>query len=210
MGKVVGFIGRMSSGKTTAADIMTKQLSELGATVKVFKIADPIYAVQDMHQLLYCVTMLTCAKCSKLNLESAENCYYCGSEDLSVCKKDRLFLMSFGDYIRNTRGDLYFTFLAEGRLKHIPDNEIWICDDIRLRSEYDMFKRVNGFLYEINADLEKRKERGISLGTWTDKPHRTELEMEGYGNHPFIDNNGYMVEFEDKLFLLSKELMGVK
>jgi dephospho-CoA kinase len=149
----IGIIGQQCAGKTTAANFICELFDPL--STEWFKFADPIYDTLKAHRQ----------------------------------EKNRQFMQQFSDLAKYFFGDdIYvkcFKANVQEREKEIeplivgkfPGKRLFICDDIRYKSEFAACKELGFKIISIDAPVAVRKKRAEKQGLDFIENHNSEIEI---------------------------------
>jgi hypothetical protein len=184
MKKILIISGKQKSGKTTTTKEIIQMVESIGYVTRVFKLADPIYEIQQACE----------AKLKGLDL-------WPRGLDGQWLEKDGDFLQVIGtEYGRRRRGDDVWIKKCRDRvddyLKHFepgrgwasgdpigPRERIAIIDDCRFENEFDAFP--DAFRARLECPEEIRKARP---GMWRENTqHESEVGLDKYAEEGRFD-----------------------
>lgn len=176
----VAFVGKMGSGKTTAAELMEEVIRENMPVAAVnLKFANPIYDVVSL---------------------------FARSQETELEVKPRQFMQDLGDIARRDFGDSVFERLFEREFINtvnltnaLPGNRLTMitCDDVRFIGEAHLLTGLGFHIIEIECPDDIRKAR---LGdAYVNESHRSEMELEEIEKDATVINDGTIEEFRENL-----------
>lgn len=179
MKKILLISGKQKSGKTTTTSYLSECLTNLGYVPKVFKLADPIYEIQNAAAPVL----------RRYNLWPTR----LDAPDI-FSEKDGDFLQIIGtEYGRKRRGEMVWINICRERIaQYLAIDEpgrgwetgspigarerIAIIDDARFENEFDAFEDAFRVRLECPEDVRKRRP-----GVWRENTqHESEIGLDKY------------------------------
>ncbi len=172
---ILGFCGKMGSGKSTAVDII-KRITPLGSKVEVVKFAEPLY---DIQEYIYS------------RIESAY-------QRPHTFIKDRKLLQWIGtEWGRGTISDSIWVDIWAAKVEKLRSSGsvILIADDVRFDNEARVLRALGGDIVQITSELtEKRIDTKAGIGN-----HASEAGLSPEYVNYIVKNNSSLVDFENSL-----------
>lgn len=160
---IIGFSGKIGSGKTTAADSVTK----MDARFSIQRFAN------QLKQAASCITGFQIDMfCSQ---DSKNHEFEWGGKTTSIGS----WLQWFGtDVMRGFDKDVWVKAL----MNKYSGREFWVIDDVRFKNEADAIRSNGGIVIRLNGDP-----AGIRAHSKRDLNHVSETDLDDY-NFDFVIN----------------------
>lgn len=172
MVRLLGFAGKMGSGKSTAIKLIKEELTE--RSVELIKLAEPLY---DIQEYIY------------RRISSV----YKRPDDFI---KDRKLLQFLGtNWGRDTISTSLWVDIWKAEVTHILQNApdiLVVCDDIRFDEEASMLKALGGTLVQIQTEEKRIEDTGFS-------GHKSESGVDFKHVDFIIENNGTLDDLKNAL-----------
>lgn len=188
---LIGFTGKMGSGKTTAVEVILARGEGRREhfSAECLKFAGPIYR---MVKGIYQVAGLPIEK-----------------------NKARPLMQYLGtDFFRKTYGENFWVELWEKEYHKLiaethPDNFplIILCDDVRFENEAALIRKLGGSLIEVYSDPDLRAQRGRDL---SNEGHASEAGVPAQYLTGTIFNNAALGSFKDRVNKVFSEIVSTK
>lgn len=202
--KLIGFCGKLASGKDTYGDLYRQLAEESGYNIKHYSFATPLKAEVDsfINDIREWKNWSEVVKKHNISLDDYSLMYDLVLKELDsnlyVKSTDRTpgirkILQYWGTDIRRKQNSNYWTDKAYDFIKEQTGlgNIVYITD-ARFINEFDVIKKSNGILVKLEAtDNERIKRVAIRDNIEVSKDalnHKSELDVNIYNNFDYVLN----------------------
>lgn len=178
---IIGFTGKMGTGKSTAIEVIK---SAAGHNVVLNKFAQPIYNIQEA---VY---------------KEISPVY---QRDITFVKDRKLLQWIGTDWARDTISKTLWVDLWQAKARLIQEtnpNAVVVCDDVRFDNEAETIIKSGGTVIQLVGPT-RGAEEGIKF-------HSSESGIDQKLVHYFVHNDKSKDQFKDEIFSLFEKLKTLK
>lgn len=110
-------------------------------------------------------------------------------------KKDRDFLQTVGDWVRNINENI-FVDITEHNIQKLSETSNIIISDMRFPNEYEMLKNNNFIFIRIKRNINEYVEGALND---LQSKHQSEILLDNYKFDYYIDNDGTIEDLYKKI-----------